>query len=387
MKRICFFTGTRAEYGLLKPLISKFENDSDYHTQILATGMHLCNSFGMTVNNIKEDGFSNLDTIEILLNSDTPIGLSKSIGLGLISFSEYLEKNKPNYFVVLGDRFEALSGALAAYLQKIPIIHLHGGETTEGLIDEGIRHSISKLSSIHFTSTETYRKRVIQLGESPSRVFNFGAIGIDNIKNELLMSKEELEKSINFKFKKSNYLITYHPVTLEQSSSKEQITQILNALDTLENVGLIFTKANADTDGDIINREIDKYVANNKDKSVCITSLGMKRYLSCISLVDGVIGNSSSGLIEVPSFNKGTINIGDRQRGRISGDTVIHCNPEEESIINAIKKLNSSDFKEKIRKAKNPYGEGNVSTRIYNTILSLGEMDLKKKFYDLKDVM
>lgn len=386
MKKICVVTGTRAEYGLLRPLIDKIDKDDELDLQLVVTGMHLSPEFGLTYKQIEEDGYQINEKIEILLSSDTPIGISKSIGLGLISFSECFERLKPDMIIVLGDRFEIFSAVTAAYVAKVPVAHLHGGETTEGAFDESFRHSITKMSYLHFTSTEEYRKRVIQLGEHPSRVFNVGAIGIENIKNMKLLSKEELEKKLNFTFGEKTALVTFHPVTLETSTSKKQFQNLLDALDEIENLKIIFTKTNADTDGRIINKMIDEYVNLNKDKATAFTSMGQLLYLSTMKYVDVVIGNSSSGIIEAPTFKVPTVNIGDRQKGRIQAESIINCKPEKEDILKAIKTALSSDFKNIIRNIKNPYGEGKVSEKIIEIIKNFLNKDLiniKKKFYDI----
>lgn len=386
MKKICVVTGTRAEYGLLRPLIDKIDKDDELDLQLVVTGMHLSPEFGLTYKQIEEDGYQINEKIEILLSSDTPIGISKSIGLGLISFSECFERLKPDMIIVLGDRFEIFSAVTAAYVAKVPVAHLHGGETTEGAFDESFRHSITKMSYLHFTSTEEYRKRVIQLGEHPSRVFNVGAIGIENIKNMKLLSKEELEKKLNFTFGEKTALVTFHPVTLETSTSKKQFQNLLDALDEIENLKIIFTKTNADTDGRIINKMIDEYVNLNKDKATAFTSMGQLLYLSTMKYVDVIIGNSSSGIIEAPTFKVPTVNIGDRQKGRIQAESIINCKPEKEDILKAIKTALSSDFKNIIRNIKNPYGEGKVSEKIIEIIKNFLNKDLiniKKKFYDI----
>src|SRR3989338_4133875 len=321
MRKICIITGTRAEYGLLYWLMKEMQSNASLELQVIVTGMHLSPEFGLTYKEIEKE-FSINKKIEMLLSSDTPIGISKSMGLAQISFAEAYEDLSPDIAVVLGDRFEIFSAATAAMIARIPIAHIHGGETTEGAFDEAIRHSVTKMSHLHFVATEEYRQRGIQLGEDPKRVFNFGAPGLDNINNLHLLTKEEFEESIGFKLGMKNLLVTFHPVTLEQSTAKEQFQQLLFALDSLSDTHIIFTKANADTDGRIINYMIDSYVSANSNKSIAFTSLGQLRYLSALQNVDAVVGNSSSGLIEAPSFKIGTINIGDRQKGRIKAASV-----------------------------------------------------------------
>ncbi len=386
-KNICIITGTRAEYGLLCPLIKKISEDDKLNLQLVVTGMHLSPEFGLTYKQIEEDGYKIDEKVEILLSSDTSIGISKSMGLAMISFSEVFDRLKPDMVVVLGDRYEIFSAVSVASISRIPVCHLHGGETTEGAFDENLRHSITKMSYLHFTSTEEYRKRVIQLGESPDRVFNVGAIGIENIKKMNLLSKEKLERSINFKLDKKYAVVTFHPVTLENNTAKSQFKELLLALDKIKDLKVIFTKANSDTDGRIINNMIDEFVLTDKERFISFTSMGSLRYLSAIKYSDVVIGNSSSGIVEVPSFNKPTINIGDRQKGRIQAKSIINCEPVKNDIENAIEKALSKEFLENIKDVKNPYGEGNVSDKIIEKIkyfLENDKINLKKKFYDLE---
>ena len=383
-RKICIFTGTRAEYGLLKPLMDKIKEDKDLKLQILASGMHLSPEFGLTYKEIEKDGFKIDEKVEMLLSADTPTAINKSIGLGIIGFTDALNRLKPDISVVLGDRFEALAFAIANYMMRIPIAHLYGGESTFGAFDEGIRHSITKFSYLHFTSTEVYRKRVIQLGEHPSRVFNVGALGIDNIKKLRLLTKEELEKRLGKKLKSKNLLITFHPVTLEKDTSEKQFNEILKALDELDDTLLIFTKANADTEGRKINKRIEEYVNKNKEKAIAFTNMGQLLYLSTMKYVDGVVGNSSSGIIEAPSFKIGTINIGDRQKGRIKADSVIDCKPKYEEIKQALNRLFSKEFKEKLKRVKNPYGDGKSAERIVKILKKINIKDTKKKFFDIK---
>lgn len=386
-KNICIVTGTRAEYGLLCPLIKKINEDDKLNLQLVVTGMHLSPEFGLTYKQVEEDGYKIDEKVEILLSSDTSIGISKSMGLAIISFSEVFDRLKPDMVVVLGDRYEIFSAVSVASISRIPVCHLHGGETTEGAFDENLRHSITKMSYLHFTSTEEYRKRVIQLGESPDRVFNVGAIGIENIKKMNLLSKEELERSINFKLDKKYSIVTFHPVTLENNTAKNQFKELLLVLDKIKDLKVIFTKANSDTDGRIINNMIDEFVLTNKERFISFTSMGSLRYLSAIKYSDVVIGNSSSGIVEVPSFNKPTINIGDRQKGRIQAKSIINCDPIKKEIENAIEKALSKEFLENIKDVKNPYGDGNVSDKVIEKIkyfLENDKINLKKKFYDLE---
>ena len=383
-RKICVVTGTRAEYGLLYWLMKEIKTDNELELQIIATGMHLSPEFGLTYKEI-EKYFKIDKKIEMLLSSDTSIGISKSMGLAQISFAEAYEELKPDMVVVLGDRYEIFSAVSAAMIARIPIAHLHGGETTEGAFDESIRHSITKMSHIHFTATDEYRNRVIQLGEHPSRVFNVGGMGIENIKKLKLLSKDEFEKSIDFKLNEKNILVTFHPVTLENATAKEQFQELLDAIDELVDTNIILTKANSDTDGRVINQMIDEYVAKNSHKSVGFTSLGQLRYLSALQFVDAMVGNSSSGLAEAPSFKIGTINIGDRQKGRMQADSVIDCTSNKQSILKAFSILYSVEFQDLLNNVKNPYGDGCASEKIIEEIKKI-DLDniLKKTFYDIK---
>ena len=386
-KKICVVTGTRAEYGILKPLLRKVKEDNELELQLVVTGMHLSPEFGLTYKQIEEDNFRISEKVEILLSSDTPIGISKSMGLAMISFSEVFDRLKPDLLVLLGDRYEMLSGASSAMVARIPIAHIHGGETTEGAIDEAIRHSVTKMSYLHFTSTEEYRKRVIQLGENPNRVFNVGAMGVEEILNTNLLSKEELEKELDFKIDSKTALVTFHPVTLEENTSEEQFQNILDALDNFKDLKVIFTKANSDTDGRIINKMIDEYVIKNKGKAKAFTSLGQLKYYSTIKYTDFVLGNSSSGILEVPTFKKPTINIGDRQKGRIQAFSIINSKPNLKEIVNSIDKALSEDFNVIIQNIVNPYGNGDTSRKIMKHIKDFlnNKQDgyIKKEFYDL----
>ena len=384
-RKICVVTGTRAEYGLLYWLMKEIESDETLELQLVVTGMHLSPEFGLTYKTIEEE-FRIDKKIEMLVSSDTAIGISKSMGLTQISFAEAYDELQPDILVVLGDRYEIFSAVSAAMIANIPIAHLDGGETTEGAFDESIRHAITKMSHLHFPCTAEYRKRVIQLGEHPDRVVNFGATGIDNIKHLKLMKKSEFEDSINFKLKKKNLIITFHPVTLENATSEEQFKVLIDSLDTLDDTLLIFTKANSDKDGRIINSMIDKYVNNNTNKSICFTSLGQIRYLSALQYVDAVVGNSSSGIIEAPSFKIATINIGDRQKGRTRTTSIIDCDNSYSSIIEAFNILYTNSFKKILISTESPYGDGNTSKAIVQVLKKYDLTNiLKKSFYDLKE--
>ena len=383
MKKISVVTGTRAEYGLLKPLIKSLNDDSDFDLQLMATAMHLSSEYGMTVNEIINDGFPIVKKIKCLNDTDSAVGISKSISVALSSFALAFEEIKPELIIILGDRTEMLAVAIAASIANIPIAHIHGGETTEGAYDEGIRHAITKMSYYHFTSTEDYQNRVIQLGENPSRVFNVGAIGLDSIKTLPLLSKEEFEKSINFNLGGKCALITYHPVTLEEATAANQFKSILTSLDSIPGLRMIFTHANSDRDGKVINQMIKDYVNQNNEKAVEFKSLGQLRYLSALQYIDVVVGNSSSGVIEVPYFNIPTINIGDRQKGRVAPDSVLNCMPKEKDILNSLKKALSSDFQEAIQSQDQLYGTGNASLKIMNVLKKDDIVNLKKSFFDI----
>lgn len=383
MKKICVVTGTRAEYGLLYWLMKEIQADSELQLQLIVTGMHLSPEFGLTFKEVEKE-FHIDKKIEMLLSSDTPIGISKSMGLAQISFAEAYAELQPDLIFLLGDRYEIFAAASAAMVARIPIAHLHGGETTEGAFDEAMRHSITKMSHLHFTATDEYRKRVIQLGEHPDRIFNVGGLGIENIKRLPLLNKQELEESIGFKLAEKNLLVTFHPVTLEDSTAKRQFTELLTALDELDDTHLIFTKANSDTDGRIINQMIDDYVSKNSHKAAAFTSLGQLRYLSALQFVDAMVGNSSSGLAEAPSFKIGTINIGERQKGRGKADSVIDCEPIKASIQAALIRLYSEEFQKQLTKVKNPYGDGCASKKIIKIVKNTDlNCIVKKKFYDL----
>lgn len=389
MKKICIVTGTRAEYGLLKPVIDKVYKLEALELQLVVTGMHLSTEFGQTYKEIEEDGYPITAKIEMLLSSDTCVGITKSMGLALIGFAEYFEIYKPDIMIILGDRYEALAASVSAMIARVPIAHIHGGELTEGLIDEAIRHSITKMSHLHFTTTDEYRNRVIQLGEQPHNVYNVGALGVENIKSVQLMTKPELEASIQFSIETPTIMITYHPVTLENTSSEDsarQFANILEIIDKHKELKVIFTKANSDTYGRIINQMIDDFVIRNNERCIAFMSLGQVRYFSVLQFCDAVMGNSSSGIIEVPSFGIPTIDIGNRQKGRACADSVIHCSNDIEDIEKALNKAMSVEFREHARQQRNPYEGVNTSEKILEiieTALTKG-VDIKKKFYDIE---
>jgi len=383
-RKICVVTGTRAEYGLLTPLLHEIQNDKELELQLIVTGMHLSPEFGLTYKVIEEE-FKISKKIEILLSSDSSIGIAKSMGLAQISFAEAYAELKPDIVVVLGDRYEIFSAVATAMISRLPIAHLSGGELTLGAIDDAIRHSITKMSHLHFVATEEYRQRVIQLGENPEYVYNFGEAGLDNIVNLSLLSKEKFEESIEFKLKKKTLLITYHPTTLDSLDEiVRDFENILEALDVLEETTLIFTKANSDEGGRKINSMIDEYVVSHKDKVIAFTSLGQLRYLSALQHVDAVVGNTSSGIVEAPSFQIGTINIGDRQKGRLQAPSVINCQPSKVTLKEAFKKLYSSEFQTSLKEVENPYGQGDSSKRTKEVLKTIVLKEIiKKEFRDM----
>lgn len=383
MRKICVVTSTRAEYGLLYWLLKEISADSELKLQLIVTGMHLSPEFGLTYKEIEKE-FKIDKKIEILSSSHTSLDICAEMARVYEKFAPALVELKPDILVLLGDRYEIFGVAGVASIMQIPIAHIHGGETTQGAFDEAFRHSITKMSHIHFAATNEYANRIIQLGEDPNRVFNVGGTSIENIKKLNLLSKEEFEKSIKFKLAKKNILITFHPATLENSCAREQFNELLNALDELDDTNFIFTKANSDTDGDVINKMIDEYVSENSQKAVAFASLGQLRYLSAIKFVDIVLGNSSSGLLEVPSFKKATINIGDRQKGRARASSVIDVRPFKEEILAAIKRAYSKEFEQTLKDTINPYDGGNPSKKMVKILKEI-KLDgiLKKKFYDI----
>lgn len=384
-RKICVVTGTRAEFGLLRWLMQEIKTEPELELQVLATGMHLSPEFGLTYREIEQAGFMINAKVEMLLSADTATAVTKSMGLGLISYADAYERLEPDLIVLLGDRFEIFAAAAAALIAGIPVAHLHGGETSEGAFDEAIRHSITKMSHLHFVAAEDYRRRVIQLGEQPERVFLVGGLGVDAIKQIKLLDRETLEESLSFKFGPRNLLITFHPVTLErQSSSGQQMTELLAALDKLDDTHLIFTMPNADTGGRELAKMVNDFVASHKNARV-YASLGQLRYVSCMKYVDGVIGNSSSGLTEAPSMGIGTINIGDRQKGRLSATSVIHCSPTLEDILRAIHRLYEPSFRVQLKETVNPYGQGGACLKICELIKNYPLESINKKtFFDIE---
>lgn len=381
-RKICVVTGSRADYGCLRWVMDGIRKTPGLELQVIATGMHLSPEFGLTYRRIEDDGF-NIDTkIEMLLSADTPASLAKSMGLGMIGFGEAWQRLQPDLLFLLGDRFEIFSAAASATFARIPIAHAHGGETTEGSFDEAMRHSITKMSHLHFVAAEQYRNRVIQLGEAPERVFVVGGLGVESIKRLKLLDRAALEADLGFEFGKRNLLITFHPATLESASSAHQMQELLCALDLLRDTHLIFTMPNADTDGRILIEMINRFVAG-RPNARAYASLGELRYLSCVREVDGVVGNSSSALIEVPSLGKGSVNIGDRQRGRLKAASVIDCPPDRAAITAALERLRSPAFQAQLP-AENPYGDGNASAKILPILTNYPiEFITKKSFHNV----
>lgn len=383
-RKLCVITANRAEYGLLKCLLDEISSDSALELQLIVTGSHLSPEFGYTINQIKEDGYLIVKSIEMLLSSDSPIGISKSMGLAQISFAEAYNELNPDIVIVLGDRYELIPIVVAATLFHIPVAHLNGGELTEGSLDEVFRHALTKLSTLHFTAIQDYANRVIQMGEHPARVFNVGEAGLDNLKTVDYLTREALETFMGMSFKQHNYLITFHPETYENLHDMQtRFKHLLDVLDEQSDSLFIFTKANADMGGRVINALIDEYVMQHADKAVAFTSLGQRRYLSLLRVVDAVIGNSSSGIVEAPSFHIGTLNIGTRQKGRIRAASVIDADLTVASLRDGFNQLKSKEFLQQLPTVINPYGQGDSSLRIKNILRDVDLSQLKKKtFYD-----
>lgn len=380
MRKIAVFTGTRAEYGLLYWLLKDLQQDSEIELQLLVSAMHLSPEFGMTYQQIETDGFTITEKVEMLLSSDSAVGTAKSIGLGVLGFADALERMKPDVLVVLGDRFEALAVTQAAMILRIPIAHIHGGEITEGAYDDAIRHAITKLSLLHFTSTEAHRNRVIQLGEHPSRVFNVGAVGLDHLQRSKMFSLAELSASLNFKIEQPYFLVTYHPVTLASEPAKASFENLLKALDAFPQHQIILTYPNADDGGREIIPLLEAYAKQQPSRVLAIPSLGQKRYLSAVKHAAAVVGNSSSGIIEVPSFKVPTVNIGERQRGRLAAESVFSCPSNTAAIIETLQLGLKSDLTQVV----NPYGKGKASEAILKQ-LKAADLSVVKTFYDLQE--
>jgi len=382
-RKICVITGSRAEYGLLRWVMQGIKDHPNLTLQSIVTGMHLSKDFGMTVDEITNDGFKIDFKVETLDNNDSAVGIAGAMSRGLSGVAKALDNLKPDLVLVLGDRYEIFVSVAAALVAKIPVAHIHGGEVTIGAFDDAFRHAITKMSHLHFVATEEYKNRVIQLGENPGSVYLVGGLGIDSMNKLKLLARKELEKELNIAFNEKNLIISFHPATLDQASATSQMQELLNALTEVKNTTLIFTMPNADPGGLAIMKMINNFVAENPNAHA-FTSLGQLKYLSCIAQVDGVIGNSSSGLMEVPSFRKGTINIGDRQKGRLQAKNIINCDPRRRSIVDAIHTLYSDEFNYNLNSTVNPYGEGGASAKVIEIIskISLAQI-VKKTFNDL----
>ncbi|MDR1236223.1 MAG: UDP-N-acetylglucosamine 2-epimerase [Holosporaceae bacterium] len=377
MKKICVVTSSRAEYGIMSNLINKISLDSELELQLIVTGTHLSKKFGYTCSEITSPITKKID-IEI---EQKPV---RAMSVAAEKFYDAFCELKPDVLLILGDRYEIMAVAVAAILNNLPIAHICGGESTEGAIDEAVRHSVTKMSHLHFVSCEEYRNRVIQLGENPDRVFNVGSLNVENIEKVRLLSKKELEERLKFEFGRKNLLVTFHPVTLEDDTAFRQTRELLSALSELEDTKIIFTKPNSDEGNDEIFRLIDDYVLSHGN-AVAFTSMGMLSYLSALQFVDAVAGNSSSGIIEAPSFKIGTINIGDRQRGRVRAESVTDCECRKKDILEAVKKMYSPEFREMLKNVVNVYSQNNTSDRIINVLKIVDAKKLlKKKFYNLE---
>jgi len=381
-RAICVVTGSRADYGLLYWLLKDIQADPDLHLQLAVTGMHLSPDFGETYREIEADGFAIHAKVETLLSSDTPFGLIKSVGLGLIGFADAFQTLRPDLVVLLGDRYEIFAAAQAALFARIPIAHIAGGDTTEGSFDEAIRHSITKMAVLHFATNQVAAKRIRQLGEDPAHIFNVGSPGIDCIKQQKLLTLEELECRLGFPFRKTNILITFHPATLEVQSAATQFKEVCKALENFsqEDVGLLFTKPNSDTGSRPLIKMMDQFV-ESRANAKAFTSLGQKLYLSLLAQVNLVLGNSSSGLYEAPSFHKPTVNIGQRQKGRLQASSVINCEPMAAEIARAIQEALAMNCSQTV----NPYGDGCSTLRILSKLKEVSDPRalLKKHFFDL----
>jgi GDP/UDP-N,N'-diacetylbacillosamine 2-epimerase (hydrolysing) len=383
MKKVCVVTGTRADYGLLQWVMQGIAQDPELALQVVATGMHLSPEFGLTYRDIETDGFVIDRKLEVLTSSDSAVGVTKSVGLGTIAFADAFSELKPDLVLLLGDRFEIFSAATAAMIAGLPIAHLHGGEITEGAFDDAIRHAITKMAHLHFVAAEEYRQRVIQMGEDPARVFLTGGLGVDTIRKMKLLDRAALESALDFRLGRKSLLVTFHPVTLEHGTAVSQMAELLKALDTLQDTNFILTMPNADTGGRELIRMIEAFVSTRPHAKAYV-SLGQLRYLSCMAQVDGVVGNSSSGLAEAPSFRTGTVNIGNRQRGRLKAASVIDCEPASPSIQDAFARLFSAEFQTELEQVVNPYGDGGASEKIVG-ILKRVDLDrvIQKTFHDL----
>ena len=383
MRKICFVTGTRAEYGLLSRLMRLVKEDKDLQLQVIATNMHLMPEYGETYKEIEKDGFTIDKKVYMHKPSDDAHGIISSMAEEMQGMNDALSELKPDILVILGDRYEILVAAQVALIHRVPIAHIHGGEVTEGAFDDAIRHSVTKMSSLHFTSCEEYRHRVIQMGEQPSRVFDVGSLGVENIKAVPLMTKDELEASLDFKIDTQTILVTYHPVTLGGDPAKD-IREFLDALDQFKDLKVIFTMPNSDTGRDAIALAVENYVEKHSNRVMAYTSLGLKRYLSTLQFVKAAVGNSSSGIIEVPSFGIPTLNIGDRQKGRLASKSVVNCGTSKDEVIAGLKLCLSEEMQKAAKTYENPYAKPDTANLIYQELKNVVLAGLNlKTFYDL----
>lgn len=382
IRRICVVTGSRAEYGLLYWLLKEIAADVELELQLIATGMHLSHEFGLTWREIEADGFRIDARVDMLLSGDSNVAVTKSIGLGVIGFADALDRLAPDVVVLLGDRFEILAAAQAAMICRIPVAHLHGGETSEGAFDEGVRHAITKMAQLHFVAAEPYRKRVIQLGEHPSRVFDVGALGLEGIARMSWIGRPELESSLAIELRPDLLLVTYHPATLGEDSPESAMEELLAALREFPASTIVFTYPNADTGGRALIRLIDGFVAEDGDRRRAFASLGQRRYLSLMRLADVVVGNSSSALIEAPALRKAAVNLGDRQKGRLKASSVIDAREDRGEIAAAIRRALSDPFRAQLADTVSLYGDGDASRRIVKCLKD-SRIRLQKPFFDI----
>lgn len=387
MKKICVVTATRAEYGVLRNLIERIHLDKELELCLIVTGTHLSVQYGYTIKEILEDGYPIAEEVSILSEEDSEMGIIETMSNAVLKMGRVFQKHSPDILIVVGDRYELLPICNAALIFSIPIVHISGGEITEGAVDDTVRHCVTKMSQLHFPGCEIYRERIIQMGEEPDRVFNYGDIGIENINKMQYLSCKQLEEELKLSLHKPYACVTFHPVTMEKGSASEQVSELLNAITYFDDMFFVFTKANADLEGKVINEFIDQYV-EKKPNCIAFQSLGSKRYLSLLKESDMIIGNSSSGIIEAPSFKIPTINIGNRQKGRLRAESVIDCECSTQDIIDAIKKARSNMFREKVKNVVNPYGDGNTSELIVYEIKKFlsKEKYIAKHFYDLKGI-
>lgn len=385
MRKICFFTSTRADYGIMSRLMRKVADSSDCELQIIATNMHLSPEYGLTYKEIEADGFHINKKVEMMLSSDTRNGIVKSMGVALLGFADAIDDLKPNIAVILGDRYEMLAAAEACLIYRLPIAHIGGGDVTEGAFDDGIRHSISKLSHLHFASTDAARQRIIQMGEHPDRVFNFGGLANDNILNEPIMDREKLEQSLDFKLNKDFLLVTFHPVTLEENTAAQQSAYLLEALESyLKCFKIIFTMPNSDSDSRVIADQINAFVQKHPEDSMAVVSLGKKRYYSALKYCAAVIGNSSSGIYEAPSFHVPTLNIGDRQKGRLRGESVVDVEATLDGIMKGLERVLSDEFRTYVKTTQSPFEKPGTLDNMYDVIVHYPlDNIIEKKFYSL----